>query len=139
MADQSIVSAANNGSLVGVPAPVRATLARLERAGAMLAAADTPDELRRLRAEAAAVLGMLKDLGAAAEAVALAAALRLRAERKLGRLLHETVSRGNPDRVSGFVGLPPGVTPKQSSRSQRVAAVPEAVFEAYLAGAAGGA
>lgn len=63
-----------------------------------------------------------------------AAELKLRAERRLGELLRETVQAGNPQLSQGeTIGrLPEGISRMQSHRWQRAANLPEPAFEAYV-------
>jgi hypothetical protein len=61
-----------------------------------------------------------------------AAELKVRAERRLGELLKvNPPNRGNPNmfRDGTFNGLPDGVNKKQSHRWQKMASIPEPVFE----------
>jgi 16S rRNA G966 N2-methylase RsmD len=96
-------------------------------------------------AEAAAVYG--KRIGATLELQNSAAEIRLRAERRLGEMLIDAPKqagargkRGGGTRGSKKelqVNAPPtlesaGITKKESSRSQELAAVPEAEFEALV-------
>lgn len=69
-----------------------------------------------------------------------AAEVKLVAERKLGAMLSEVTPRGRwlRDEITGQVrgatrSLPKGISPIQSLRWRRVAAVPEPVFEKWLA------
>ena len=63
------------------------------------------------------------------------AEIKLRAERRAGELLKATVRPGNPQLSHhGIIGrLPENITPNQSSRYQRVAALPEPAFEQHIA------
>ena len=89
-------------------------------------------------AEAARHYARKAQLGRAAENHAVR--IRLEAERKAGSLLAQAEKhRGNPDAVrSPDVTAPPprlqdlGITKKQSSDWQRMARVPEAVFEQHV-------
>ena len=70
------------------------------------------------------------------EAQNRAAETKVRAERRLGELLDESVvSRGRPSKKSqGETFLPDGVTKMQSHRWQAGIHVPEVEFEEYLQG-----
>ncbi len=62
----------------------------------------------------------------------------LRAERRIGELLAETVEKGGDRRSKSYDAtlisrLPDDVTRSQSSRWQRVASIPEPEFESELA------
>jgi hypothetical protein len=70
------------------------------------------------------------------EAQNAAAEIKLRAERRLGQMLKETVNhKGSTGHLRGNIvlpletALPEGISKMQSSRWQQVAAVPEPVFE----------
>lgn len=115
---------------VAFPAP----LARLEQAHQLLAQARDVDEVKSIMdlAEAARVYARQARLGL--EAQNYAAEIKLRAERRAGELLADIVHPGNPqfshaDRIGR---LPDGITFSQSSRWQRVASVPEPVFEQHI-------
>ena len=60
--------------------------------------------------------------------------IRLYAERRLGEMLAETVRAGNPQLSSSTtIGLPNGITRDQSSKWQRIARLPDDVFQHELA------
>lgn len=86
--------------------------------------------------KAAAVEHYLKQRDDAGEAAIDAAELRLRAERRLGELLAETVDHKggrpakNPITVIGLI--PDGINQNQSTRYQQAAKVPEEQFEAHI-------
>lgn len=109
-------------------------LARLEDAHRLLAEARGIDEVKDIldRAEAARVYARQARLGL--EAQNYAAEIKLRAERRAGELLTGIVHPGNPQlSPNGIIGrLPDGVTAKLSSRWQRIARVPEPVFEQHI-------
>ena len=81
-----------------------------------------------------------KQIGATIETQNYAAEIRLRAERRLGEMLEKMPkqqgARGIGKKVEFPNGTPlikdQGITKKESSRSQELAAVPEAEFEAAL-------
>ena len=92
-----------------------------------------------LRNKAAAVEHYLKQRDDSTSAAIDAAELRLRAERRLGELLAETVDHAggrpkkNADTVSVFSGtIPDSISQKQSSRYQQAAKVPESEFETLV-------
>ncbi len=62
---------------------------------------------------------------------------QLRIEKRIGEVLAESVRPGNPQlsRDPTIGRLPEGITRDQSSRWQKLAAIPEKTFEDYLAGA----
>ena len=75
--------------------------------------------------------------GAGLEAQNKCAEIKLRAERKAGEVLAETVSRGG-DRKTGSKSHDGtlktlGINKNQSARWQQAASVPEAEFEAHIA------
>jgi site-specific DNA-methyltransferase (adenine-specific) len=112
-------------------------LATLERGKLFLAQARDLLTVLDFRNKSAAVEHYLKQRDDSDEATRDAAELRLRAERRLGELLAETVnhagSRGVGDTVSPTI--PDGISKKQSSRYQQAATVPEQVFEEHLTAA----
>lgn len=109
-------------------------LARLESAHRMLAEARTVDEVKEVRdkAEVARLYARERDLGL--EAQNYAAEIKIRAERKLGELLAETVIAHRPPKVSDHTTLTElGISRDESSRWQQMASIPEPVFEQYIA------
>ena len=62
-------------------------------------------------------------------------AAQVRIARRIGEVLSQTVRPGNPQLSKGTTigGLPKGITRDQSSKCQKLAAMPEEVFEEYLA------
>jgi hypothetical protein len=111
------------------------SLALLERGRRLLAEALGAGEVKQLRDQAAAVERYLRQQKYAHDAIQDAAELKLRAERRLGELLAGTVRAGNPQLLhDATIGrLPKGVSRTQSHRWQRVAGLPEDVFEAEIA------
>jgi hypothetical protein len=73
--------------------------------------------------------------GAGLDAQQDAAEIKLRAERRLGEMLAETVvPRGNHGDILGAQrSLPEGVDKKESLRFQKVASLPDAAFEQHIA------
>jgi len=122
-------------------------IALLFSAHQALTEAKTVDEVKDLRDKAVAVKAYAKKAQLGKDLVVDASIIRLRAERKLGELLREVEladsAPGNQytgpidtDVVSdaGPVSLAElGISKSDSSRSQRVAALPEDEFEQYIA------
>jgi 16S rRNA G966 N2-methylase RsmD len=109
----------------------------------LLAAVRSAEEAVEVRRQAHAVEIYLRQHAVARDAALDAAEIRLRAERRAGELLAETVrpggngsnQHGRPEELSpGATNarLPEGITRSQSSRWQRVATLPEADFEQVL-------
>jgi len=104
-----------------------------------LTEAKTPTEFTRLAnvAETLRVYAIRAGLGLAAQN--RAAEVRLRAERGLGTLLAPVEMRGRPQNVrprNNFKLADIGVTRRVSHRAQRLAAIPDWIFHAYLRDAA---
>ncbi len=100
-----------------------------------LAEARTPTEFVRLAnvAESLRVYAIRAGMGLRAQN--RAAEIRLRAERGLGTLLTPVEMRGRPKNVraaNNFKLADIGITRRVSHRAQRLAAVPEWIFHAYL-------
>jgi site-specific DNA-methyltransferase (adenine-specific) len=116
-------------------APGRGPLVRLEDACRLLAETNSFDEVKQIRdvAEAARVYARQAQLGL--EAQNHAAEIKIRAERRAGELLQEFVRPGNPQlsQRETIGRLPDGISRTQSYRWQRVASVPEDVFEEHVA------
>jgi hypothetical protein len=118
-------------------------LARLDQATRLLAEARTVDEVKLIRdqAEAARVYARERDLGLQAQNHA--AEIKIRAERRLGEILTETIPHdgGRPEKPShrAMVFKPKlkdlGLTLSESSRFQQIAKIPEPVFEQHVAAA----
>jgi len=107
------------------------------RARQALAKAVNLDEVKEIRDKAEALRVYARQVSDAAEMERHCAEIRLRAERRIGELLAETVKRGNPQlspRVT--IGLSElGITRNQSSKWQLAAMLPEAEFERYVSAA----
>ena len=99
--------------------------------------AKTLDDVKDIRDKAEAIRVYTKQQGGYLEAQNDAAELKIRAERKLGEMLKETVRHegGRPkDKPShGGSVLPDGISYNQSSRWQKVADVPEEKLEEHIA------
>ncbi len=111
-------------------------LAQLDAAKRALAEATTIDEARDIRDKAEAIRGYYQQQKDSLEAQNYAAELKLRAERKLGEMLKETPKQhGARPADMGLQSATPsslsdlGIEKTQSHRWQKVASLPEAVFE----------
>ena len=97
---------------------------------------DEVTHLRQLEARLAALEAMAKKFDLAFEEILRLAVFRPRTERALGAHLAQTVKRGGdrPKFPRGTLphGLPDWVDKKRSSAFQKLAAIPDAVFESYL-------
>jgi ParB family chromosome partitioning protein len=108
-------------------------IAAIEQAGSF-------DEVKAIRDQAEALRVYSRSIGAALDAVNAAAELRIRAERRMGEALREAeVKAGRPKEnpTPGASFQAPtleqiGVTAKQSSRYQQIAAIPKATFETAI-------
>lgn len=121
-------------------------LVLLSRASDCLQKANTVDEIQDLRDKAQAASAYAKKAKLGASIVVAASALKIQAERKLGELLQQLPlakggqgnqhRKGDPNRLqhtNGSVTLRElGVTPWDSSRSQKIASLPREKFENYL-------
>ncbi|MCA9063321.1 MAG: hypothetical protein KDA96_09690 [Planctomycetaceae bacterium] len=118
-------------------------LVLLSQAHAALMEACTVEEVRDVRDRIEAVRSYAKKARLGREMVVEASALRLRSERRLGQLLQQLplakAARGNQyraiddDEETEQVRLQDvGITKSDSSRLQRIAAVPEDQFQAYV-------
>jgi phage N-6-adenine-methyltransferase len=108
----------------------------LYQAKTLLAKAVTIDEVRAIRDQAMAIRAYLGQQRAGLEMQNNAAEIKIRAERRLGEFLSETVSAGNPNLQfshDGRIGkLPEGINHNQSSRWQKIAGLGWEVFEEHL-------
>ena len=96
------------------------------------------DEVRSIRDRAVAIQAYLRQSRESLSMQNMAAEIRLRAEKKLGKLLYERVnhqggrsSKRSHDATVSLRAL--GVSKSQSSRLQRVARIPDEAFERYIA------
>jgi hypothetical protein len=112
-------------------------LVALDQARHALEQASTVVEVLDVHDKAAALHAYAKSAGLGLEAQNKAAEWKLRAQRKAGELLAETLIRNRPSEVyqAGTLLDDLGITRNESSRWQKVARVPEADFETYLANA----
>lgn len=108
----------------------------LDRARVALAAAETLEEVTEIRGRAEAVRGWAKSAREHFELQNTAAELKLRAERKAGRLLANLCLRGGDRKSNGHrdrLKLSDlGITQSQSKRWQHAAGIPSEVFERYF-------
>jgi N6-adenosine-specific RNA methylase IME4 len=123
--------------------PQAELLARLDQANDALNAAKTLPEVKAVRDKIAAIEGYLRQRERSEAVANEATRIKLRAERRLGQLLRQRppAKRGrrkqldstvlsNSDEVPNLKDL--GISLTQSSRWQKVAALPEAVIEAKI-------
>lgn len=116
-------------------------VALLEQGCRVLADAVAADEALRVRAVAGAAEAYARQAKLGREAENMAAELRVRAERRAGELLREAAQTGQRS-TGGNPNLQPsrpttvadiGITRDDASKFQKLAAVPEPVFEEYVA------
>lgn len=123
--------------------PQAELLARLDQANEALNAAKTLPELKAVRDKIAAIEGYLRQRERSEAVANEATRIKLRAERRLGELLEKRPkdAGGRPAKTpSTTLGVSAdrpklkdlGITYTQSSRWQKVAALPEAVVEAKI-------
>ena len=110
-------------------------LMRLGQARAILAELRTVNEVKDLRDTAQAVQHYLKQRDGSFDAQQDAAEIKLRAERRLGELLAETVNHNGSRGVGSTMlpTIPAGIDKHQSHRFQKVASLPDAEFEKHIA------
>jgi hypothetical protein len=115
-------------------------LARLDTVARLLAECVSIDEVRQIRDQAEAIRNYARAAGLSLEVQNRAAAVKVRAERRIGELLAETPRNagGRPaENLSHAVTGSPtlaelGLSRMQASRYQAIAAVPEPVLQRYL-------
>jgi hypothetical protein len=108
-------------------------LAQLDTAKTALALASSIDEVKDIRDKAEAIRSYYRQQQDSLSIQNHAAELKLRAERRLGEMLQETVSAGNPQLSHDAIIERPrlsdlGIEKDQSSRWQRIAQLPEEIF-----------
>lgn len=117
------------------------SLAKISEARRALASAQTLEDVLGIRDQAKALEACLKIVGESLEAANDAAEVKLRAERKAGEMLagmEKNKGGRPPETTTSVVSVSAesladlGLTPNQSSRWQREAAVDDATFENYL-------
>lgn len=105
-------------------------LVALERARVLLEQADSLEDVKLIRDQAEALRVLARQATDGLEMQNRCAELKLRAERKAGEMLAASdIGRGRKSTTLADFGIRSG----QSSRWQRVAALPEADFDAYVA------
>lgn len=105
-------------------------LVHLDEARRELAAATTPERALGLANYATAWQAAVKAANYSFEVQQQAAELRLRAERRLGQLLADTVQPGS--RHTPDAQIPDGITRQRSSRAQKLARISDDDFEVFL-------
>jgi N6-adenosine-specific RNA methylase IME4 len=118
--------------------PADDPVSRLTAACKALAEATRVEDVKLARDQAAAVRHLLREQGYARDIQEQAAELKLRAERRLGELLAALPKRhGARPADAGSHSVTPvstlGIGKMDSSRWQRIAAVPSEVFEEHIA------
>lgn len=133
---------------LAIPASESSTIARIEWATTQLAHAVTVDDVKDIRDKAEAIRHFLKQQEGSLRAQNYAAALKLRAERRLGEMLADTIPHegGRPikpshdERVSRRLE-DYGLNYSASHRFQTIAAIPaphnQSAVCARLSGASG--
>ena len=109
--------------------------AQFVKAFAALDLAESPAEAGDVQAMFESLRVLAKKAGLSLEVQNRAAEGKLRAERRAGELLGEVVSRGGDPKSHDVTLAGLGLSKHQSSRWQRIAAIPDAEFEAYVAAA----
>lgn len=99
----------------------------LQRELAALEAINTADDALDAATRTSALRAAINAARMGVEAQNTAAELHIRAERRLGQILAQTVRAGR-----GGNRLPDGVTADQSSRAQRLARIPDDELDAYI-------
>lgn len=127
--------------VVVVPESHAAVLRFVETARAALADAKSIEDVTTIRDQAEAIRYWAQVSGQSLETVNLGTEIRLRADRRAGELLRETIRHegGRPEKPSHGVTVSAprtadlGLTRTESSRMQQIAAVPEETFEKAIA------
>ena len=120
--------------------PTESSLAIFSRAAVMLAEADTIQKAHELRDLALTAADWAKRKGMGEQAIQYARSYALEAERKMGQMLAETERQkpGEYKRLPDVTVCPTladlGLTKRDSSEAQRLAALPDEVFEAVKTG-----
>ena len=118
-------------------------LVLLDRARTALLEARTVDEVRDLRDKAQAVRAYVRKARLGHNILLEAAAVKLRAERRLGEMLqslplarsspgNQHTPESNEEATSGVRLKELGITKSESSRLQKIACLPEEKFEGYV-------
>lgn len=112
---------------------VSTQLVRFEAARQALAEARTVDEVKDVRDKAEALRLYMKQAGHGLEMQNDVAEIKLRAERRAGELLSESIEHGGKPKSHAVTLADLGMSKMQSSRWQAEASVPEADFERHIA------
>ena len=113
--------------------PQVAGLLLFDRARAALAEAYAVDEVKDIRDQAAALQAYYRQRDGSLEMANQCAEIKIRAERRLGELLAEQVTRSHVESSDMSTRLPEGISRDQSSDWQAIARIPEPAFEAHIA------
>ena len=105
----------------------------LDRATSMLAAATDVDDVKDVRDKAEAVRKYAESAGLGLQALNDAAELKLRAERKVGEMILAMKLHGGSRGETTVTLDDLGITKDQSSRWQKMAKLPESLFERHVA------
>ncbi len=125
---------------LGKDSRMNTTLAHFNKAKQELALATSVDEVKEVRDKAEALRMYTKQQGESLEMQNQCAEIKLRAERRAGEIL-EDMPKNKGVRLGGNVIVPPGGEPKledigisknQSSQWQKIASLPEDVFENHI-------
>ena len=104
----------------------------LDRATSMLAVATDVDDVKDVRDKAEAVRKYAESAGLGLQALNDAAELKLRAERKVGEMILAMKLHGGSRGESTVTLDDLGITKDQSSRWQKMAKLPETLFEQHI-------
>ena len=107
-------------------------ISRIEQATAMLAEVESAPEVKDIRDKAEAIRLYLRQQAGSLRSQNHAAALKLRAERKLGEMLAETVQPHRFHRETSVTLDSLAINKTASHRWQTIARLPAAEFEAYV-------
>ena len=108
--------------------PQVAGLLLFDRARAALAEAYAVDEVKDIRDQAAALQAYYRQRDGSLEMANQCAEIKIRAERRLGELLAEQVTRSHVESSDMSTRLPEGISRDQSSDWQAIARIPEPAF-----------
>ena len=101
-----------------------------------LALATNIDEIKEIRDKAEALRFYCKQAGESLEMQNNCAEIKIRAERRAGELLPDTIKEGNPqlsDDMTVVKLKDIGISRNQSSKYQQIATIPEDKFEEHIA------
>ena len=117
---------------------MRPTLIHFNKARQELALARDIGEVKDIRDKAEALRAYAKQAGEGLDMQNRCAEIKIRAERRAGELLKESVRHegGRPEKHGHGVRvshtIPPGISEKESQRWQKVASVPEKRFDEHV-------